>query len=75
MYTLEEQETTINIIEETGEFMIYSCAPRYVQQMIKAADVFSVPIKVKDVVNGYPSAANLVVSNCEIIKYIISNVE
>lgn len=47
--------------------MIYSCAPRYVQQMIKAADVFSVPIKVKDVVNGYPSAANLVVSNCEII--------
>ncbi|MDL2418690.1 hypothetical protein AVT_08875 [Bacillus tropicus] len=75
MYSLQEQETTINIIEETGEFIIYSCAPRYVKQMMMAADVFSVPIKVIDIVNGYPSAANLIVSNYEIIKYIINYVE
>lgn len=75
MYSLQEQETTINIIEEAGEFIIYSCAPRYVEQMMIAADIFSVPIKVIDVVNGYPSAANLVVSNYEIIKYIINSVE
>ncbi len=74
MYSLEEQETTINIIEETGEFMMYSCAPRYVEQMMMAADVFNVPIKVIDVVNGYPSAAMLVVNNYEIIKYIINYV-
>ncbi|PHB08674.1 hypothetical protein COE84_25465 [Bacillus wiedmannii] len=75
MYSLQEQETTINIIEETGEFMMYSCAPRYVEQMMIAADVFNVPIKVIDVVNGYPSAANFIVSNLEIIKYIINHVE
>ncbi|WP_176544901.1 hypothetical protein [Bacillus wiedmannii] len=55
--------------------MMYSCAPRYVEQMMIAADVFNVPIKVIDVVNGYPSAANFIVSNLEIIKYIINHVE
>ncbi|MDC7729674.1 hypothetical protein ACTFSO_18870 [Bacillus cereus group sp. MYBK120-1] len=55
--------------------MMYSCAPRYVEQMMIAADVFNVPIKVINVVNGYPSVANLLVSNYEIIKYIINYVE
>ena len=46
MYSLQEQDTTINIIEENGEVMIYSCTPRYVNQMMKAANQFNVPIKV-----------------------------
>ncbi|MBT2575933.1 hypothetical protein J7E43_00485 [Bacillus sp. ISL-8] len=75
MYSLQEQETTINIIEETGEFMMYPCAPQYIEQMMMAADVFNVSIEVIDVVNGYPGAANLIVNNYEIIKYIINYVE
>ncbi|EOQ22266.1 hypothetical protein KQ1_05843 [Bacillus cereus BAG3O-1] len=72
---MRKHKNNNNIIEETGEFIIYSCAPRYVKQMMVAADVFSVPIKVIDIVNGYPSAANLIVINYEIIKYIINYVE
>lgn len=70
MYSLQEQETTINIIKVTGEFMVYSCIPHHVEQMIKAAELFKVPIKVKDEVNGFPCAATLQVSDYAIFKYI-----
>lgn len=37
MYELEEQETTINILESTGEIEIYSCAPKRIEKLLQFA--------------------------------------
>ncbi|SKB01315.1 hypothetical protein [Sporosarcina newyorkensis] len=74
IYSKEEQETTINIMECTGEIMMYSCTPRIISQMMKVAAKHRLPINVIDVVDSKPQAAELIVDEFSFVTTIMGNV-
>lgn len=73
MYLKEEQETTINIMECTGEIMMYSCAPRIIEQMMKAAVKYRLPITVIDVKDSKPQAVEMVIEGMSFVTTILKN--
>ncbi|MCI2257062.1 hypothetical protein L2D08_22320 [Domibacillus sp. PGB-M46] len=73
MYLKEEQETVINIHEESGEITLYTCAPQYVIKAIEAADKFKMPLTIRDVVNGYPQAVEIQSKNMQMVHFILGN--
>lgn len=71
MYKLDEQETTISVIEYTGEIDVYSCTPRIVEQIMKVAAKNRLSIKVIDVEGSNPKAVQMTVNDFNIVSAIM----
>jgi len=74
-YLKEEQETIINILEESGDIIMYSCSPKYIEKMMIAADKFNIPIKLRDVIDGYPQAVEIQIYDLKVIEDIIVSID
>lgn len=71
MYKLNEQETTISVMEYTGEIDVYSCTPRIVEQMMKVAAKNRLPILVMDIVKGKPKAVKMTIYDYNLVNTIM----
>lgn len=71
MYLREEQETIINIHEESGEITLYTCAQRYVIKVMEVADKYQLPIVLRDVIDGSPQAIEMKTKSIQAVIHVL----
>ncbi|KAA0820128.1 hypothetical protein [Bacillus sp. AY2-1] len=71
MYLREEQETIINIHEESGEITLYTCAQRYVIKVMEVADKYQLPIVLRDVIDGFPQPIEMKTKSIQAVIHVL----
>ncbi|MFJ8452759.1 hypothetical protein [Bacillus paramycoides] len=71
MYLREEQETIINIHEESGDITLYTCAQRYVIKAMEVADKYQLPIVPRDVIDGVPQAIEMKTKSMQAVIHVL----